>query len=419
MIQAMYSGISGMRAFKSNLDVIGNNVANVNTVAYKAGRATFKEMLSQTLSGAAAPSGSRGGVNPSQVGLGVNIGSVDLDQTQGSMQATGRQTDLAIEGNGFFALGDGSNIQFTRDGTFGLDAQYNLVSAATGMKVLGWSADPTTGVIDTSEPVTGASEIRIPVGGLSLARQTELIRLGGNLEAGAAANTQREIKFSIYDSLGLTHEMRVVFTKADPTSGDPTLWTYEVYCEDADPANPVGTGALTFDDRGHSELAEINLSMNLTLPNGSVRPIDFTINTSDMSYLNGQFTADMTFQDGLPLGTLESFYVDRNGFINGTFTNGTTRPLGQIAIAEFNNPAGLTKTGNNMWSVSPNSGAPRIGVPGTSSRGLISAGFLEASNVDLAKEFANMIVAQRGFQANSRIITVSDEVLQELVSLMR
>lgn len=419
MIQAMYSGISGMRAFKSNLDVIGNNVANVNTVAYKAGRATFKEMLSQTLSSPSAPVGNRGGVNASQVGLGVNIGSVDLDMSQGSMQATGRSTDLAIEGNGYFALGDGSNISYTRDGTFGLDAQYNLVSASTGMKVLGWTADPTTGNIDTSEPVDGNSGIRIPVGGLSLARQTELARLGGNLEAGSAQGTSREIKFSIYDSLGLTHEMRVVFTKADPAGPDPTAWVYEIHCPDADAANPVKSGTITFDDKGHSELPSVDLSMNLQSANGSVRPIDCTVDMSELSYLNGQYTADMTFQDGLPLGTLESFSIDRSGIVTGTFTNGTSRTLGQVAIAEFNNPAGLVKVGNNMWAVSPNSGTPRIGLPGSGSRGLISAGFLEASNVDLAKEFANMIVAQRGFQANSRIISVSDEVLQDLVSLKR
>lgn len=414
MIQAMYSGISGMKAFKSSLDVIGNNIANVNTTAYKAGRSTFKEMLAQTMSAASGPSGATGGRNPSQVGLGVVIGSIDTDQTQGSMLASGRGTDLAIEGNGFFALGNGTRVFYTRDGSFALDAANNLVSAATGMRVLGWTADATTGATDTSQPIDASSEIMIPIGGLSVARQTSEITVAGNLDASAAVGTQYPVRFAIYDSLGLTHELRVEFTK----SSSPAQWNYAVYCGDVGTA-PVATGSIPFDSLGYSTVPSIPISLTFASPNGSVQPLTATINTQRISQLNGQSTVDLGYQDGLPLGTLESFGIDRLGVITGTFTNGSTRALGQIALAEFTNPAGLAKVGNNMATESPNSGVPRLGLPGTGGLGKVAAGFLEASNVDLAAEFASMIVAQRGFQANSRIISASDEVLQELVSLKR
>lgn len=427
MIQAMYSGISGMKAFKSNLDVIGNNIANVNTIGYKAARATFKEMLSQTIQGASAPTSGRGGTNPYQIGLGVVIGSIDVDGSQGSMQSTGRQTDLAIEGNGFFALGDGKGIVYTRDGSLALDSQNNLVSASTGLRLLGWTADPSTGTLDTSAAITGASGIRIPIGSLSLARQTSEMQLTGNLNAAYALDDSDPIKFEVFDSLGLSHEIEMVFTKAADQQVDMgggvtkeyAAWTYDIYCPDVDDTDPIQSGTITFNENGYSQLKSINLAINFTDPNGSVQPLQAKVDTSAIKQLNGESSVGLSYQDGLRLGTLESFGIDRNGMISGTFTNGSTRPLGQIAIAQFNNPDGLAKLGSNLLTESPNSGSPRLGLAGEGGRGRVSGGFLEASNVDLANEFANMIVAQRGFQANSRIITVSDEVLQELVSLKR
>lgn len=414
MIQAVYSGISGMKVFKSSLDIIGNNVANVNTTAYKASRGTFKEMLSQTIMGASAPSGTTGGSNPSQIGLGVILGSVATDQSQGSMLPTGRATDVAIEGSGFFALGDGTRTSYTRDGSFALDANNNLVSASTGLKVLGWTADKFTSQIDTTQPISAGSAIEIPLGGLSVARATSAISISGNLDASMAVGDQAPVRFAIYDSLGLTHELRVVFSK----SNTPAQWDYQVYCDDAGAA-PVAAGSIPFDSKGYSTVQTIPLSMTFANTNGSVQPLEATINVEKISQLNGKTTADLSYQDGLPLGTLESFDIDRSGIVTGTFTNGSTRPLGQIALAEFTNPAGLSKGGNNLLVESPNSGVPRIGAAGTGGLGKVASRFLEASNVDLASEFANMITAQRGFQANSRIITVSDEVLQELVSLKR
>jgi flagellar hook protein FlgE len=416
MIQAMYSGISGMKAFKASLDVIGNNIANVNTVAYKAARASFKEMFNQTLRNASAPVDGSGGINPSQVGLGVVVGSIDTDGSQGSMTATGRANDLAIEGNGFFALSNGSRTFFTRDGSFALDAEHNLVSAATGMRVLGWTANSATGALDTTTPVTAGSSIQIPIGGMSVARQTEHVSLGGNLDASAAEDAEYSIKFSVYDSLGVTHEVNVKFTKAD--TDDKATWNYEATCPDATPS-VVSTGSLTFDEYGHCQVPSFDLSIALTEANGSVSPLVAAVNTQNISQLNGRSTVSMTADDGLPLGTLDGFSIDRTGAISGTFTNGAVRTLGQVALADFSNPSGLLKAGNSLLSESPNSGTAKMGLPGSGGLGNIDSGFLEASNVDLANEFATMIVAQRGFQANSRIISVSDEVLNDLVTMKR
>ena len=418
MIQAMFSGISGMKAFKASLDVIGNNIANVNTTAYKSGRATFKEMLAQTMTPASAPSATGGGTNPSQVGLGVVIGSIDTDQTEGSMTNTGRSTDLAIEGDGLFALGNNTRIFYTRDGSFSLDAEHNLVSASTGLKVLGWTANPTTGVTDTTAPVTAASQINIPIGGLSVARQTANVDLGGNLDASAAVGAAYSIKFSVYDSLGVPHDVDMTFTKAANQAAAPNqaTWDYSISCTDVS-QTPVATGSMTFDASGSSELPSIPMSLTFANPNGSTQPLVATIDTSSISQGDGADTVSMTYQDGLSLGTLESYSIDQDGTVSGTFTNGSVRQLGQIALAAFNNPAGLSKSGNNLLVESPNSGSPRLSKPGAGGLGTVSSGFLEASNVDLATEFANMIVAQRGFQANSRIITVSDQVLQDLISL--
>ncbi len=415
MIQAMYSGIAGMKAFKNCLDVIGNNIANINTIAYKASRSTFKEMMSQTLKAASGPSGGKGGTNPVQVGLGGVVGSIDTDQTQGSLFSTGRITDLAIEGNGFFAVGDGDRIFYTRDGSFTLDANNTLVMSGSGMRVLGWTADSITGLVDTTQPIGPNSRIEIPVGSLSVARQTSLINISGNLDALSAPGDQHTVTFHIYDSLGITHEVRVQFTK----SATPAQWDYEVYCPDVGSAS-VASGALTFNPDGSNLVSSIPISLTFAEPNGSVQPLVASIDTKQISQLASEgSTADMSYQDGLPLGTLASFSIGRTGVISGSFTNGSTRTLGQLVLANFTNPAGLSKVGNSLLTESPNSGNARFGLPGSGELGQVISGFLEGSNVDLATEFANMIVAQRGFQASSRIIATSNDVLQELVTLTR
>lgn len=421
MIQAMYSGVSGLKAFKTKLDVIGNNVANVNTIGFKGSRVNFRDMLSQTISGGNGPGATLGGINPMQVGLGVTVGSIDVNQIQGSLQATGKMTDAAIEGGGFFVLSTGSGMQYTRDGAFGVDGAYNLVSSS-GLRVMGWAAD-AAGNVNVSQPI---SDIRIPIGQMSIAKPTSIVRFGGNLDAvSTAATAPCEVNPSIYDSLGIKHELKVAFTK----TANPNEWSFAVTSAEGTVTN--GTGTVVFDtagkvmdikDAGGNSMGTDLVSavqLDLTTANGSTKPIQFDISLGSVSQLQGMSTAGPTYQDGIGLGTLVSFSIGKDGTVSGQFDNGSVQTLGRVALAEFANPVGLNKVGSNMLAESPNSGTAQIGAPGTGSRGKIASGFLESSNVDLSSEFTEMIVAQRGFQANSRIITVADQVLQELVQLTR
>ncbi|HET6454782.1 MAG TPA: flagellar hook protein FlgE [Armatimonadota bacterium] len=416
MIQAMYNGVSGLRAHKTQMDVISNNIANINTIGFKASRVNFREMLSQTVQGAKAPKpGGTGGTNPVQIGLGTSIGSVDASISQGSLISTGKATDVAIEGNGYLILGDGSGKYFTRDGSLTLDSEGVLVSAGSGLKVLGWMADPFTGVIDNAAPISASSAIRLPVGQLAICRQTTSLTYGGNLDSNTAAGGSQIISGQVYDSLGAPHTLTVSLIK----TANPSVWDWVADSPDADPAVPVGSGSITFDSNGNCLTSSGLVSLTLALANGATNPIDMSLSFQSITQLAGNTTVSATSQNGLPLGGLDSFSIGKDGVISGSFTNGMSQPLGQMALAQFSNAAGLTKAGNNLLIESSNSGLPQIGQPSEGSLGNITAGFLESSNVDLPTEFAAMIVAQRGFQANSRIITTSDEILQELVQLKR
>ncbi|MEN6521601.1 MAG: flagellar hook protein FlgE [Armatimonadota bacterium] len=413
MIQAMYNGVAGLKAHKSQMDVISNNISNINTIGFKSSRVNFSEMLSQTIQGASAPSGGLGGTNPQQIGLGVGIGSIDVNQTQGSLVSTGKSTDVAIDGNGYLILGDGQSKFYTRDGAFALDADCNLVSSSSGLKVLGWKADSATGNVDTTSTITAASGIKLPVGQLAVARETSDVSLGGNLNSTAATGDTSSVSLDVYDSLGATHPLTVTFTKT-ANAGE---WSWEATSADATGA--VGSGTITFDTSGACESSSSNITMTLTTPAGADSTINMAMDFQSMTQLSGDSTAKLLSQDGLPLGKLSDFTVASDGTITGTFDNGMTQVLAKLALAQFSNSAGLSQAGNNMLVETGNSGLPQVSCASDGSLGSITAGYLESSNVDLSTEFANMIVAQRGFQANSRIITTSDELLQELVQLKR
>ncbi|MEN6370665.1 MAG: flagellar hook protein FlgE [Armatimonadota bacterium] len=413
MIQAMYNGVAGLKAHKTEMDVISNNIANINTTGYKGSRVSFSEMLSQTIQGAGAPSGNLGGTNPQQIGLGVGIGSIDVNQTQGSLVSTGKSTDVAIDGSGYLILGDGQGKYYTRDGAFSLDADGSLVASSSGLKVLGWTADPITGNIDTTSTITAASGIKLPVGQLAVARETANVSLGGNLNSESAAGTTCDVSFDVYDSLGSTHPLKVTFTKT-ANAGE---WTWNATSADA--TGVVGSGTINFNTKGACLNNSSNVTLTLATPGGADSAIDMSLNFQAMTQLSGDPTAKLLSQDGLPLGELSDFTIASDGVITGTFDNGMTQVLAKLALAQFSNSAGLSQAGNNKLVETGNSGLPQVGGASDGSFGSITAGYLESSNVDLSSEFANMIVAQRGFQANSRIITTSDELLQELVQLKR
>lgn len=408
MLRSMFSAVTGLRNHQTYMDVIGNNIANVNTTGFKASRVTFEDLLSQSVRGGSVPQQDRGGTNPIQIGLGTSLAAVDAVQTQGALQSTGKSTDLAIQGSGFFVVSDGRRMLFSRDGAFELGLDGTLVNPSSGMRVQGWMAQD--GIIDTAGPV---GNITIPQGGGLIAKPTTSVLVTGSLSAG---QDKIETTVGTFDSLGARHNIRLVFTKTGANA-----WTWQPLAVTDDSTvtavTPNTATAVTFQPDGSLAPNTPNGSIGLTLNNGG-QNLDLTLDLSGLTQLAGQ--AEVTASaDGAPAGSLASFTVGRDGIINGIYTNGLTRQLGQLALATFLNPGGLNKLGGNLYEQSPNSGAPGIGQAQTNGRGEISSGFLEMSNVDLAQQFTNLIMAQRGFQANSRVITASDEMLQDLVNLKR
>jgi flagellar hook protein FlgE len=388
------------------MDVIGNNIANVNTTGFKAGRVNFNEMVSQTLSGASQGQGNRGGVNPKQIGLGVTIATIGNTFTQGATQSTGVMTDLAIQGDGFFILAEGNQRYYTRDGSFGLEEDGWLVEPANGLKVQGWVA--LNGVLDTNQPI---GDIQIPIAARMDAEPTTAATLIGNLDSTTDTllpGPHYTNTFVVYDSLGDTHSVVVNYTKTGANN-----WTW------AATVNGVGVGGgnLVFNPDGSYNSNTGTLSIPLT--NGALTPLAVAPDFTQLTQLADDSTVTLFAQDGYAPGTLVSFNIGSSGLINGVFDNGIVQVLGQVALARFNNNGGLMKEGDNLWLESANSGVAQIGTANTGARGSIQAGTLEMSNVNLAQEFSDMIITQRGFQANSRIITTSDELLQELMNLKR
>lgn len=404
MLRSLFAGVSGLRSHQVRMDVIGNNIANVNTVGFKVSRVNFAEALSQTIRGAQAPSGARGGMNPMQVGLGVQVGGVDTLFTQGNLQYTGNLTDLAIQGDGFLMVGDGLRQFYTRDGAIVMDADGNLVHASSGLRLLGWQAD-ATGTVDTAGPL---SPLRIPVGTQIPPKATESVLFEGNLGAQGMVGDGWVTTATVFDSLGNPLQLVVEFEK---TATNEWAWTARYDGTD------VGTGVLTFDASGLvTGGGTASVSFN---PNTGGQVLTLTLDFTSLTQYGGSSTVALRSQDGYATGSLESFAIDGNGVMTGLYSNGRTQILGQVAMALFPNPGGLLKAGNNLYAESSNSGPAAVGEAGSGGRGSLTAGALEMSNVDLAQEFTNMITAQRGFQANARVITTSDELLQELISLRR
>ncbi|KYO64582.1 flagellar hook protein FlgE [Thermovenabulum gondwanense] len=405
MMRSMFAGVTGLRNHQIKMDVIGNNIANVNTVGYKKSRVTFQEALAQTMRGASAPQNARGGTNPLQVGLGMAIGAIETIHSPSSLETTGNMTDLAIEGDGFFVVTDGQERYYTRAGNFGFDEEGNFVNTSTGYKVMGWQNAQ-------SKTPQNISTINIKKGMMMQAKATSKISFSKNLNAADPENTSYVIPFKVYDSLGNLHNLTITFTKTNT----PNTWDFAI---NVDPNNninvPNNTGQLQFNENG---ILNSNNSYQLEIT-GISGVSEITLDFSSVTQYARETTVDLSYQDGYAAGTLLGIAIDSSGTITGIFDNGINQELAQIALCNFDNPSGLMKAGKNMFRESANSGVPQIGLPGTGGRGSISPGSLEMSNVDLAEEFTQMIITQRGFQANSRIITASDEMLQDLVNLKR
>jgi len=395
MLRALYSGISGLRSHQTMLDVTGNNIANVNTTGFKSSSTQFQDTLSQLQTGAGAPGANAGGTNPAQVGLGVRVAGIATNFTQGSSQATGKPTDMMISGDGFFTVKVGSENLYTRAGSFSPDAQGRLVTPDGGI-LQGWTA--VNGVVSTGG---ATSDLVLPLTAVSAAAATANVSVNGNLPEDAAVGTQLSRDITVFDQSGTGRDMSLTFTRS------ATGW--DVTGDDG--AGNTSTGSVAFNADG--SLASNTLT--------AVGPAGSTI-ALDMTALTGYAditTVGIAKQDGRAAGTLDSFTLGNDGTLLGTFSNGDTSPIGRIALANFVNPGGLEKAGASDYRATVNSGRASLGTAGTSGLGQLTAGSLEMSNVDLSQEFTNLIVAQRGFQANARVITTSDQVLQELTDLKR
>lgn len=444
MLQAMLAGVASIKAQQTRMNVIGNNLANVNTTAYKGSRVTFQDMLAQTIRGASRPTEGLGGTNAIQFGLGVLVAGTDTNNEQGSLNATNRPTDLAVQGNGYFITSDGSRLAYTRDGAFDLDATGDLVHRATGERVMGWDFIRTA-TTNTGTPLNTGSTLNIPLGRLNAVQATTQASFAGNLSGLAPVGSSPTYPdwstvSRFYDAQGGSHEITFRFfnhQKAGFNPADPSVtnqWDWQAL--DATGSVIFDTGAagnegsrLRFNQNGmqtpESLAATRSITVPVPAPVGGALNFPVALNFDTVSQLktgtinNPESQVNLDNQDGFPPGSLQGFSIGTDGIITGLFTNGLTRPLGQLSMAIFPNPGGLERMGSNLFRNTDNSGIPVVGTPRTGGRGTINSGFLEQSNVDIGSEFTDLIVTQRGFQANTKVVTTVDEMLQDLINMKR
>ncbi len=427
---ALFTGVTGLKAHQTRLDVVAANIANVNTIGYRSGRVLFQDLFSQTLRGASGPEGGFGGANPQQVGLGVEVASIDTSFEQGSLITTGNASDLAIQGNGFFILSDGVKNAYSRDGSFTLNSNGELIEPGTGMKVQGYMVDEN-GNIDTN---TVPTDITVPLGGTGIVRASTLAKFIGNLNPTEDPDNPGKVvnrSVEVVDSLGKPHNVDLTFTK-QPAPAENT-WQWQAEYDGVVVGGGNATSLLffnasdgTFDEAASqaSEAIEFSISASALGENGSI-PEDLTValDFSEITQLASgtDLDSDLTLQaqDGFERGTLQRFLISADGEVVGVFSNGLSRTIAQVALANFSNVGGLLRDGNNLFTETTNSGSPQVGAPETGGRGSVSGGVLENSNVDLGDEFSNLIITQRGYQANARTITAADTLLQETVNLIR
>lgn len=563
---ALYTGLSGLNANSSLLSVAGNNISNVNTTAFKRSRVNFQTQISQTLASGSAPTAQHGGTNPTQVGLGVQVGGIRREFSGGAIQPTGVSTDVAIEGNGFFVVNDNGNTRYTRDGNFGLDRNFNLVTTG-GALVQGYASDADYNIQEGT-----LSNISIPIGLRTLAEATETVNFAGNLNAGGDIGTQGaqinseplysdaaattaatgataltslydadgnqlfangevitisgatkggatlpdrtfqvggmnitdsddfgttlgdfadflndvfgidttisggvsvgagfliiegnegaandlvldtssiilnqstsptsplsmskiqssdgesvRTSFVGYDSLGNPLVLELTVVLEEKTDAGTSWRFYAQSADDTDLDRHMGTGTLTFNTTGrltNVEGSTITIDRNDTGA-GTPQSIELLFAEGDgtvtaLADVNSQVSA--IAQDGSALGSLEDFTISQDGTVTGIFTNGLLRPLGRLPVAMFVNNEGLEESGGNLYRATVNSGSANVVTGTTAGAGRIVGRALELSNVDLGEEFISLITASTGFSASSRVLTTSDQLMQELLSMVR
>jgi len=434
-LQSLGIGVSGLRSHQTRLDTVSNNIANSSTTAYKRQRAVFSEELGQEILGVGRTAGGSA-INPSKVGRGVSVASVDRNFSQGSLTDTGIKTDLALNGDGFFIASpqDGAasdQRRLTRAGNFTFNQNGELVTS-NGLNVKGWEFDDS-GDLQTGE----LKDVQFDPNAQSSAQVTENISIGGNLSADLANGETTSISSVVYDNQGESQPVTVEFTRtqnqdANPGSDTPDRWDFTI--KDGD-GNTIDGGSVQFGDQG--EITQID--GNAVDPdNPGSYEFDFNWDINDdgnaseelslafgdenggsVTQYSGSTTTTVTSQDGRSSGELSGFQFTPEGALELNYTNGVQEKLFQLAIGNVNNPNGLEQQGDNFFTTTSASGDLQLGQAGRDLQTSVISGALESSNVDLAKEFSDLIRAQRSYQASARIITTADEVLNETVQLKR
>lgn len=432
MNTAFYSGLSGLSAYSSALNVVGNNLANMNTAGFKVSDVSFEDLVTRTFGGVAT----NGAGNPMQVGLGTLTNQISGVFSQGSIQSTADATNVALEGNGFFVVGENATDSFyTRAGTFFFNDEGDLVNPA-GMFVLGYTTKDANNNIIASGAL---NTISLPANTVSDPQESSFFQIFSNLDVREAAGAVYTASTTIYDSKGAPHTLTIEMTHTGLVGGND-VWTYDVFLPGADVQGGVaGTpfsltggagGTLTFGPDGI--LADVDgggvADVVLVTPdfaNGAqaINPLTWDIvDANGVPRITGfpiPSTTSATNTDGYPPGNLTSVVVDQDGILQGVFDNGQVEEMAQLAIGNFNNPKGLLRVGRNLFAETNSSGTPAIGAAGTGGRGTVIGSSLESSNVDIATEFTRMLTFERGYQANSKIITASDTITQTALNLVR
>lgn len=416
-LTALFTGASGLTSFSTALDVVGNNLANMNTAGYKSQRALFKDLVYQQLDfGSSGDGANVGGTNATQIGYGVSVGAIDTIFLQGAVNPTGRALDVALQGSGFFVLRSPTGNVFTRAGSFGVDANGFLVDPSTGARV------QRTGVVGEGTPtlpafqVAGNNDIRVPFGAGAAGIPTTSVRFQGNLSKDMAIGDSVTTGIQVFDSQSGPQNLSVFFTKTASN-------TYSVTASIAGATVTVPPTPVTFDTSGLL-VSPATLDISVTgIPGAADQTITLNLGvpgqTTGLQQFGGSSSVAAVTQNGIGSGTLTQISIDDVGVVQGQFTNGRTIPVAQLAIAGFNNEGGLLRIGDNYFDSGPGSGEPLIGTASSGGRGAVQGGALEGSTVDIAVEFSRLIIAQRGFQVNARTITAANDTLQELANIIR
>lgn len=442
---AFQQGLSGLNTSSKSIDVISNNIANASTVGFKSAQAHFADVFAASLTGAGA----------NNVGIGASLGAVFQQFTQGNLSTTNNPLDIAINGQGFYRMSDGGAVSYSRNGQFHVDKDGFIVNDQN-LQLTGFLRNPTSGVIVPSAPqsiqidtadltpqATGTVDGVAAVLNLD-ARTTVPTQAFTPVKTPAAGATgtvnvdSRAYNFStavsIFDSLGNSHTLTMYFRKT-ATAGEWEVHanvdgtTFDnVSIGGANPAliqfdaagkltTPMPFGSVTVDLNGAAGVYADQQAAGLPVPNTIANNMDFELSFAGTTQFGAAFGTNQLTQDGFTSGRLVGVSVGDTGVVQGRYSNGQTRDLAQVVLANFTNPNGLQSLGNNQWVETAESGAPLVGAPGSASLGVLSSSAIEDSNVDLTAELVQMITAQRNYQANAQSIRTQDQILQTLVNL--